>query len=290
MISSPLSKRLPITQPYPALCGVFDEHVVLARLERFELRDRVRIQLVVDAREVVRTHADRQRRTPVVRVALVADGSAVVVSVDQIIAACDRLLERELVERNARAVRPHAPLVRKHRNSAREQRHLACRDLEIEANREPVDHHRTRDLPEVHRELRQRLRTFQRVERELHVRCGDRIAVREARFRIDVEGCGQAVPGDVDVVGEQAVRARHFVGAAGRQAFEHQSQSRCGIASQRKRVEFIEARQPVRIREHERAVTGCVGVDVVEVFEIGGIFGLAVLRDRVHRASGIGTP
>ncbi len=269
--------------PHPIARDIFDQCVVLARLERLEPRGAIRIQLVDDPIEVVHADPHRQRRAPIIRIAPVGNRATVLVLIDQIRPAGDRLLERQLVERDPAAVRLHPPLVREHRHAAHEQRQLAIALMKLEADRMRIDHHRARDLAKNRRELRRGLRAFQRVERKLDVVRGDRIAVRKARARIDVEGGRQAVRRDIDVVGEQAVGGRHFVAAADGQAFEHQIDARCGVTAQRERIEFIEAGEPARIGQHQRAALWRIRIDVVEVLEIRGIFRLAVLRDRIDR-------
>ena len=101
-------------------------------------------------------------------------------------------------------------------------------------------------------------------------------------LRVDVERGGQAVGRDADVVGEKTVRGRYLVETARCQALEHITEPGRRVAAQGERVEFVEAREPVRIRQNQRAAARRIRIDVVEVLEIGGIFRLAVLRDGVH--------
>ncbi|WP_175015988.1 hypothetical protein [Burkholderia lata] len=267
----------------PVTRDVLDEHVVFAGLERLEPRDAVAVQLVHDPREVVGAHPHRQVGAPVRRVAPVSDRPAVVVTLDQVRAAADRLLERELVERDARAVRAQPPLAREHRHAAGDQRQFAVRAAELEAHGSGIDDHGLLELREIRAELRRGLLALQRVERELDVVGGDAIAVREARARIQVERDRTAIRRDVDVVGKQSVRGRRLVRAAGREALEQHVDARRGVAAHRERVELVERRQPVRVREHERAALRRVGVDVVEMLEARRIFRLAVLRNGVGR-------
>lgn len=267
--------------PRPVARDVLDEHVVFAGLERLEPRDAVAVQLVDDALEVVRADPHGQRRAPVGGIAPVRDRAPAVVALDQVRAAADRLLERDLVERDVRAVRAHAPFAREHRDAARDQRQLAVLAAKLEAHGRRVDDHRARDVRVVRRVLRRRLRALQRVERILDVRRGDGFSVREARARIQMERDRQAVRRDGDVVREQAVRGGGLVGAARRQALEQQVDSGRRVAAHRERIELVERREPVRVREHERAALRRVGVHVVEMREARRILRLAVLRDRV---------
>ncbi|ESS39765.1 hypothetical protein P355_3479 [Burkholderia cenocepacia KC-01] len=272
--------------PRPVARDVLDEHVVFAGLERLEPRDAVAVQLVHDPLEVVGADPYRQVGAPVRGVAPVGDRAAVVVALDHVRAAADRLLERKLVERDARAVRAQSPLARKHGHAAGDQRQFAVRATELEAHGRRIDDHGLRDFREIRAELRRGLLALQRVERKLDVVGRDAIAVREAGARIQVERDRTAVRGDVDVVGQQPVGGRRFVGTAGREALEQHVDAGRGVAAHRERIELVERRQSARIREHERAALRRVGVHVVEMLEARRILRLAVLRDGVGRVRG----
>ncbi|MEY1593756.1 hypothetical protein AB3K92_33635 [Burkholderia sp. Bmkn7] len=165
----------------PVARDVLDEHIVFARLERFEPRNAIAVQLVDDPFEVVGAHPHRQVGTPVRRVAPVSDRPAVVVALDQVRAAADRLLERELVERDARAVRAQSPLARKHRHAACDQRQFTIRAAELETHGGRINHHGLRDFREIRAELWRGQLALQCVERELDVVGRDRVAIGKAR-------------------------------------------------------------------------------------------------------------
>ncbi|CAG9193763.1 hypothetical protein BGLA2_1090010 [Burkholderia gladioli] len=146
-----------------------------------------------------------------------------------------------------------------------------------------VHHLGALDDLELRVEQRRGLGARQRVVGILDVGGGDRVAVGEARGRVDVEGRRQAVGRDLHVVGDQRVLGGEFVPAALHQRVEHQVlHVRCGRAAHQERIERVVALRFVVVVEVERAVVRRVRVRVVEVREVGRVFRRIVLRDGRH--------
>ncbi len=281
----------------PVLGAILDHGVVLAGLEGLQARGLVLVELVLDVLEVVRAAPHIQVAAPVARVAAEGDAARAIVALDEVRPAADRLLEGDLVEgrvlaalRVVRLAAALAPLGREHRQVADDQRQLLVAALEVVADGALIHH---RHLGHIRRHAAvggARALAHQHVVRIFDVGGAHRVAVGEARERIEMERDGQLVGRHAHVVREQAVAAGGLVPAADQQALEDQRvEPRRGRALDRVRIELVEAGAAVRVAERERAADRRLRVQIGEMREARrvlqvAVFGIAVRGPRGGRA------
>ena len=110
---------------------------------------------------------------------------------------------------------------------------------------------------------------------------GDRDAVGEFRLGPQVEDHPAAVLGVFQALGDQAVGGVGLVGRAGEQAVVEQAEALRRLALQDEGVEAVEGLAAAGAAEAHGAALGGVGIDEVEVLEVGRILEIAEARDAV---------
>ena len=201
----------------------------------------------------------------------------------------DRILVDDLVERLRLAVGAHAPLAREHGQRPDVEDRVVRAVREVEADGAVVQDHRALDAVELRTDGRRGALARQHVVRMLDVGGRDRVAVVEARLGMQPERDRRPVWRHQHFLGEQAVDRARLVARAHGERLEHQDAHASRLAAfERKRIVLVEARAPVGVAEIERAALGGVGIDVVEVLEVAGIFGIPVGGERVRPRAGGG--
>ncbi len=107
---------------------------------------------------------------------------------------------------------------------------------------------------------------------ENHIIGGHGGAVAEFGLGPQIEGHGTLVVGDLGAFRDQAVHCVRLVLGANHQAVEQKFQSLGGIVADDELVEAVEGQHRGHADRPERAALGCVGIDVVEMLEVGGVF------------------
>jgi hypothetical protein len=136
--------------------------------------------------------------------------------------APDRQFIDDLIEWQPRPVRLLAPLVREHCESAELEDLVAGLLLQLEPDGGRVDDDRAGDTLQVGVVTGRDQRAGEGVEAVLHVLAGHRIAVREARLRIETEGDRTPVRRDEHFFGQQAIHRLRLVGAEKGQRLDHE--------------------------------------------------------------------
>ena len=124
---------------------------------------------------------------------------------------------------------------------------------------------------------------LQRLEGEHHVVGGDRAAVAELRLRPELEGHRHAVVGDLGALRDEAVDRVGFVRCAGHQRIEQEVEALRRVTLENEIVEAVEGGDAAPADQGEGAALRRVGIDVVEMIEVGGVGEIAEGREAVLR-------
>ena len=258
----------------PAVGAELVAMVVLAGLERLERDAGVAVVVVTDLVEIVVAGADRQVLAPVVGIAPIDDAAPGVDLGDDVGAGAHRRLQRSLGEV---AVLP-VVLRQDRQEAADQQRQLPVRAV----GEDELD----RTLAQV-RDLHHLLVGGARVgpamgayglQAEDDVVHGHRRAVGEARLGPERERHPGAVLGHLDRLGEQAIQGEGLVPDPLQQGLGVEVGAGGGRALDDVAVQGIERTDD---GQAQGAALGRVGIDVVQVAEVGRVFGLAVHGDAV---------
>ena len=264
----------------PALAGEFEAEVVLARLEGLDHHVAVAVVVVAHAVEIVLPPVDREIAPPIEGIAAIDDAPPRIDGLHAIRAAADRRDQRGLPELHVGVVG-----LRQDRHQPEDQRQLAVGrgGIEDEADRAFAGAFDPPDLLVVEPVVGPAL-LLQGLPGEHHVVDGDRTPVVEPRLGSQREGDRGPVVRHRDGLGDQPVERERLVPCPLEQALEHQMPAMRRHALDQERVEVVE--RPAH-RAAQLAPLRRVGVDVVEVAEIGSVFQVPVHGDAVARLGGV---
>jgi hypothetical protein len=163
---------------------------------------------------------------------------------------------------------------------ADDQRHLAVvRIAEGEANAVAAQLLDLGDALVVEAQLRRALLAHH-VEGVDHVVGGDRLTVVPACLRAQVEDDPRAILGHLHRLGEQAVTGERLVSRSHGQRIVETTDAGHGLALDDEGVEGVEAAD---VGEAHVATLRRIGVDVVEMREVGRVFRAAVHGQGMHQ-------
>ena len=118
--------------------------------------------------------------------------------------------------------------------------------------------------------LRMRLLAHQDIKREFDIFRQHRLTVAETRFRVEVERCGEAVLGQRKIIRQQTIHTERLIQAFFQQRFEHQfTETGGGDALEQKRIEAVKG---AKCRQRQCPAFFRIRIDVIEMFEVFGIF------------------
>ena len=143
------------------------------------------------------------------------------------------------------------------------------------------------DFRKIRLEPRAGLAANQGVKRVFDLFGSHRITIGKLGFRVDVEGRRTEIGGHLNIIGKQSILGIRLVQAIHREGFKHQfQQTRRDFSFQGERVVFVKAAVLADDGKIKQASFGGIGVDIVKMLEIGGIFRLAKLGHAVGGKDG----
>ena len=253
--------------------GIFlDPQIDAAALEGFE-HGRAFAEIVeADLLEVEPAAIDGQVLAPILRIARVGDGAAGIDARDDVGTRREERLHRRILEGLRRR-----RVLGENRHQPEDERQLAILAvLERELDGALRQLFRRAHFREIRAVVGPAL-GLQQFEGKEHVVRRHGRAVGKLRFRIEREGDGGAVVGDVDGLGEEAIEREGFIQPARHQGLDRKLARACrGGALDDQRIEAVEG---AGIGKPQTSAFRCIGVDVGEVIEIARLFGRAMERD-----------
>ncbi len=272
-------KALSRDTPGPVAGRKKAHQIELARLQRFQPRGVVAVDLDRDAVEIGRSLAHRQVARPVVGVAHIGDVAAEAHGADAIRPAADRDVHHDLVKGLALpglGVRLVAPGAAEHRQTANRQGQFAAGLVKPVAQDSIAQHVEPSHILQDGLVGRRRMGTHQGVEAVLDIGRQHRIAIVEACLWSQAKRGRQPIGRQLHALGQQAVSGPGFIQRAGQQGIEHQGrQIGRGAATQGKRVVFVEGAGAKRTGQPQFAAFGRLRVDVGKVRKVGRVLQLA---------------
>ncbi len=240
----------------------------------------VPVVVEVDVIEVVEPAIHRQVLAPVILDPGIADRAPGLDLLDAVRAAAQRDFQAARGE-----FAPLPPVLRQHRQLAEDHRKLAVAGvLEVEANPSRALGHHLLHIGVIAAVVRGAL-AHQRLEGEHHVIGGYRLAIVEASLRAQVEAHPAVVRAFLDLFRQQAIDSERLVQAVGGQCVVDQADVIGGDALVDEGVERVEAAETGLA---QRAALGGLGIDVLEVLEIGRVLGLLVIQRQGMAGGGLG--
>ena len=260
-----------------------DAKIVEAALERFERAVGLAIEIQPDLVEIPQAAIDRQVAAPIIGIAGQRDAGAGLHRGDAVGAGTNRRRHRGLFER-----RDVDRMPGQYRHQAEDQRQFAVVGAgEVEPHGEGIRCFGLGDFRIILAMVGAPL-VAEQGPRKQHVLGEHRLAVREARLGIEVEGdVAPAVVG-FHAPGQQAVKRKGLVIAARHQAFDHEASDLLhGEAPDDQRIEAVEGTENTL---HQPAAFRRLGIGIGHMGEIGRQGRGAVHRDgmaRLGRPAGV---